>query len=41
VTRLNVMKIYPDPGSAANVAGRALAMFGALSHVISVSPSTA
>jgi hypothetical protein len=39
--RVNVMRTYPDPLFASNAAGRPLSRFGALSHVVSVSPSRA
>jgi hypothetical protein len=37
----NVTKIYPDPIFASNSAGRPLSWFGALSQIVSVSPSGA
>jgi tetratricopeptide (TPR) repeat protein len=39
--RLNVMRTYPDPLFASNAAGRPLSRFGALSQIVSVSPSRA
>ena len=39
--RSNVMRTYPDPLFASNAVGRSLSRFGALSHVVSVSPSRA
>ena len=36
---LNVMRTYPDPLFASNAVGRRLSRFGALSQVVSVSPS--
>jgi len=41
IARLNVMRTYPDPLFASNAAGRPFFRFGALSQVVSVSPSTA
>src|SRR5829696_10463540 len=39
--RLNVMRTYPDPPFASNAAGRPFSRVGALSQVVSVSPSKA
>jgi hypothetical protein len=39
--RLNVMRTFPDLLLASNAAGRPLSRSGALSHVVSVSPSRA
>ena len=36
---LNVMRTYPDPLFASNAVGRRSSRFGALSQVVSVSPS--
>ena len=39
--RANVTRICPEPLFASNAVGRAFATLGALSHVVSVSPSKA